>query len=213
MQACADEHASSRASEHAHAGKHARTHASTHACPHACMPYACTPVRMHARTHACPYAYMPVCMHAHTHAYTHARTRACPCTSTQTCTGMPCRNARTHLGRLLCLWQLSKQVPDAAQSGFAPSNHLNDHLHRQERAVVQEPVVLDGAVAARLHHEVAIHALLVQLDALADDILVAALEAQVLAAQVSDKLGEAVAGHTVGHDGRARVVTQRDCRH
>jgi len=50
------------------------------------------------------------------------------------------------------------------------------HLHCKVAAVVEEPVLLDGPVSARLHHEVALHASLVKLHTLRDDVLVAPLK-------------------------------------
>lgn len=56
-----------------------------------------------------------------------------------------------------------------------------------------------------LHHQLAVNALLSERDAFVDDILVAALEAEVAAAQPLDEVRQPVAGHAVCDNGRARV--------
>ena len=58
-----------------------------------------------------------------------------------------------------------------------------------------------------LHHELRLDALPVELHTLADDVLVAALVPEVLAAQAVYELREAVAGHGVGHYGGPRVFS------
>lgn len=52
-----------------------------------------------------------------------------------------------------------------------------------------------------LHHEVALLPGLVQLNSLGDDVLVTALEAQVLTAQRCDELSQAIAKTGKGHGG------------
>ena len=81
------------------------------------------------------------------------------------------------------------------------------------RAVVQVQILFQRAVPARLHHQLAVHPRLAQLDALVDDVLVAALVAAVLAAELRDKVGQAVGGDAVGDDGAAGELAQRDRRH
>ncbi len=62
-----------------------------------------------------------------------------------------------------------------------------------------------------LHHELGAHALLVELDALADDVLVAAPVAEVLAAQARYELRQPVARHRVRHYRRAGVLPAIIC--
>ena len=57
-----------------------------------------------------------------------------------------------------------------------------------------------------LHHELAGGALLVEIHALGDDVLVAAPVAQVLAPPLLDVAVQPVAGHAVGHDRGAGVL-------
>ena len=58
----------------------------------------------------------------------------------------------------------------------------------------------------RLHHQLAIHALLGELDALVDDVLVAAPVPEVPPAQVADVLRQPIRRHGVRHDGGAGVL-------
>ncbi len=57
-----------------------------------------------------------------------------------------------------------------------------------------------------LHHELAVDALLAELDALVDHVLVAALEAEVAAAEALNEVRQRVARHAVRHDCGAWVL-------
>ena len=90
----------------------------------------------------------------------------------------------------------------------------NQQLDGQVSAVIEVVVLGEGAVAARLDGQRRDGAFLVEANALVDDVLVAALEAQVAQAKLAlQELGELVARDGVRDDRAARIVRREDGGH
>ncbi len=118
----------------------------------------------------------------------------------------------SYISLILGFSQCSNQVGDVFVL-FLEERQFDQYLGDDISTVVQEVVLLEGAVAGGLDGQGAQGALVVQTDGFIDDVLVSSLEAVVFAAQGIDEYGEAVGSDGIGDNGCSGMFIQCDGAH